>query len=122
MKPHRLRLTIFAIIMLLAGCVVAPTGNPYARPVMQAPPSPRVEYSGVPPASGYVWMSGFWNWVGGRHEWAPGHWEAPRPGYAWIPHQWEQDGQHWRLNEGRWQPHTDHGERRDDRRESHDER
>ncbi len=124
MKTHRLLLTISATLaLLLGGCVVAPVGRPYySQPVRVAPPPPRVEYLGVPPAPGYVWMGGFWNWQGGRHEWAPGHWEAPRPGYSWVPHQWVQDGEHWRLNEGRWQQHHDHGERRDNRREQHEER
>ncbi len=82
---------------LLAGCVVAP-GRPYhgAAYVTVAPPPLRFEVEGVPPGAGYLWISGWWGWVGDRHVWHPGHWAAPRPGYRWEPHRWERDGPGWR--------------------------
>jgi len=76
---------------------------------MAAPPPPRVEYAGPPPAVGYIWIDGFWNWAGGRHVWSPGHWEAPRVGQRWVPHRWERDGNRWHLREGHWdRQHGDH--------------
>ena len=69
----------WCFLMTLAGCVVVPDQRHYADGVvMVAPPPPRVEVIGKPPSPGYVWMDGYWNWVGGRHEWVPGHW-APTP-------------------------------------------
>ena len=64
--------------LLLGGCVVAPvpaSGPYYGEPVVVAPP--RVEYPGPPPAVGYVWIGGDWNWYQGRRVWSPGRWEAP---------------------------------------------
>ncbi|ODV10489.1 MAG: hypothetical protein ABT20_07995 [Rubrivivax sp. SCN 70-15] len=89
---------------LLAGCVVAP-GRPYhgGAFVTVAPPPLRVEIAGSPPGAGYVWISGWWGWVGDRHVWHPGHWDAPRPGYRWEPHRWERDGPGWRERGGRWE-------------------
>jgi hypothetical protein len=98
--------------LALAGCVVAPAqpyyggapAQPYygGAPVMVAPPPPQVEVVGVSPVAGYIWIGGFWNWVGGRHVWVGGHWEAPRPGQRWVPHQWVREGGGWRLHEGHW--------------------
>lgn len=99
------RFAAISILMtaLLAGCAVVPVERHYYRgPVMVAPPPPRVEYIGPPPAADYVWISGYWNWDGGRHRWVDGHWEAPRHGHHWVPHYWEHEGDHWRLHEGRW--------------------
>ena len=120
MKRRMLFTVIAATTAILAGCVVAPASRPYysGEPVMVAPPPPRTEYVGPPPATGYIWIGGYWNWVGGRHEWAPGHWESPRPNQRWVPHRWEQDGQHWRLHEGHWEQHEErheHDGRRDQR-------
>lgn len=71
--------------------------------VGNAPPPPRMEQPGSPPATGQVWIGGYWNWVEGRHEWVPGHWESPRPGHYWVPYQWQQRGQQWSLHGGYWQ-------------------
>jgi WXXGXW repeat (2 copies) len=92
----------------LTGCVVAPVG-PYGGPyygeqtVGVAPPPPQAEVYGPPPAVGYVWIGGFWNWVGGRHVWINGHWSAPRPGYRWAPHRWERGPGGWHQRGGRWE-------------------
>ena len=105
MKTMRVVPILVATGLLLGGCVVAPVpgGSPYyGEPVVMAPPAPRVEYVGAPPVAGYVWIGGFWNWLGGRHVWVPGRWEAPRHGHAWVPHRWERDGNHWRQQGGYW--------------------
>jgi len=70
--------------------------------VTVAPPPPQVEVIGVPPQPGFVWIGGYWNWVGGRHVWVGGHWSAPRPGYRWAPHRWERRGDGWHLTGGAW--------------------
>jgi hypothetical protein len=85
-------------------CVVVPDQRHYAGGVvLVAPPPPREEIIGVPPVPGYVWLGGYWGWVGNRHEWVAGRWEAPRPGHVWVPHQWVREGDGWRLNRGHWQ-------------------
>jgi hypothetical protein len=90
--------------MTLAGCVIAPDQRHDAGGVvMVAPPAPRVEVIGEAPTPGYVWLGGYWNWVGNRHEWIPGHWEAPRPGRHWVAHQWVRQGDGWRMKPGHWE-------------------
>jgi hypothetical protein len=107
-----------AVAATLGGCVVAPAGY-YRQPaygpaggpavygdvVLAAPPAPYVENYGVAPGVGYVWLGGYWNWVGSRHVWVGGHWEQGRPGHVWVPHNWVREGNGWRLNPGRWQRH-----------------
>ncbi len=88
---------------LLGGCVVMPDQSHYAGGVvLVAPPAPREEIVGTPPVEGYVWLSGYWDWVGNRHEWIPGHWAPPRPGRHWVPHTWVRQGDGWVLKPGHW--------------------
>jgi hypothetical protein len=87
----------------LAGCVVAPAPVYDSPTVMVAPPEPQVEVVGVAPSPGYVWIGGYWNWVGGRHVWVGGRWAAGRPGYHWVPHRWVAAGGGYRLARGHWE-------------------
>ncbi len=98
---------VLAAGTLLGGCVVAPApgyyGGYYGGAVVTvAPPAPQVEVYGVAPGPGYVWIGGYWNWVGGRHVWVPGYWGAGRPGYHWVAHTWVRAGGGWRLAPGHW--------------------
>lgn len=85
-----------------AGVAVPPPPAVYVGTVAVAPPPPQVEVIGTPPQPGFVWIGGYWNWVGGRHVWVGGHWVAPHPGYRWVPHEWVRAGEGWRLREGHW--------------------
>lgn len=92
-----------AIGMALSGCVVVPDQGHYVGGVvMVAPPAPRVEVIGTAPSPGYVWIDGYWNWVGGRHVWVAGRWDRGRPGYHWQAHSWVREGDGWRMRPGRW--------------------
>ena len=105
MRSHILRYVALSVIaMTLCACVIVPDQRHYADGVvMVAPPPPREEVIGVPPEPGYVWLGGYWGWVGNRHEWMPGHWAAPRPGHHWVTHQWVRQGDGWRLRPGHWE-------------------
>jgi len=92
------------LTVALAGCVIVPDQRHYAGGVvMVAPPPPREEVIGVAPVPGYVWMGGYWGWVGDRHEWVPGRWAPPRPGRHWAGHQWVRQGDGWRMRPGHWE-------------------
>ena len=96
--------TLFVLALLASGCVVEPARVRFVGDVVvAAPPAPVVETIGVAPYPGYVWIGGYWNWVGGRHVWVPGRWNEPRPGYRWAPHRWEPVQGGWRLREGHWE-------------------
>ncbi len=88
----------------LSACVVVPDQrHTVGGVVLVAPPAPREEVIGVAPVPGYVWLGGYWNWVGNHHEWVEGRWAPPRAGHVWVPHQWVRQGDGWRLNPGHWQ-------------------
>lgn len=105
MKGKLLLTALAGATILVGGCAVVPVDDPYydAPVVRVAPPPPQYEYVGTPPVIGYIWIGGYWNWIGTRHVWVPGRWEAPRPGYHWAPHRWERHDDHWRPYGGRWE-------------------
>jgi hypothetical protein len=97
---------LFACVVLSvsAGCAIAPDQRHYVDGVvMVPPPPPQVETIGPAPHAGYVWIGGYWNWTGGRHEWIDGHWVPPRPGHHWVAHEWVRQGDGWRLKPGHWE-------------------
>ena len=98
---RRLMLAVVAGAVLVSACFVPVAPRYVGEPVYAAPPPDRVEEIGAPPVAGYLWLGGYWGWVGGRHEWMAGHWVRPRPGYAWVPHRWVQEGRGWRLQDSR---------------------
>jgi hypothetical protein len=86
-----------------SGCVVTPARvRVRSEFVLAAPPAVIVETRGVAPRAGYVWIDGYWNWIGGQHVWVRGHWGAGRRGYVWVPHEWVQGERGWQLREGYW--------------------
>jgi hypothetical protein len=105
MKSHMFRLaSCLSLAVALAACVIVPDQRHDAGGVvMVAPPPPREENIGVAPVPGYVWMGGYWGWVGDRHEWVPGHWAAPRAGRHWVGHQWVRQGDGWHMRPGHWE-------------------
>lgn len=106
MKGKLLLTALASATIMVGGCAVVPVDDPYydAPVVRVAPPPPQYEYMGTPPVIGYVWIGGYWNWIGARYVWVPGRWDAPRPGHVWTPYRWERDGDHWRRHGGRWEP------------------
>jgi hypothetical protein len=91
-----------AAMLALFGCVVVPDQGHYVGGVvMVAPPPAREEIVAEGPA-GAVWISGYWNWVGGRYEWVNGSWLPGRPGYHWVAHHWARQGDGWRMRPGHW--------------------
>jgi hypothetical protein len=103
MRGFKVAMAVLALASVtLTGCVVAPAPRYYGETVMVAPPPPQVEVVGVAPAPGYVWLGGYWDWVGGRHVWVGGHWEAGRPGFHWVPHRWVPYRGGYRMAAGHW--------------------
>ena len=66
----------------------------------QPPPPVRSETPGA--RSGYVWITGRWDWRQGNWEWIPGHWERARAQAVWQPGRWELQGNYYIWIEGRW--------------------
>lgn len=75
--------------------------------VYAAPPAPLVEYRSLPPAQGYLWLDGYWNWGGAHYAWVPGRWVNPPPGQVWAPRVWQRDGERWHSHGGHWEEHRE---------------
>lgn len=107
-RPSRPLSLAAAAALLLGACVVYPRREVVVRqappPVVveqpaypigteivtdTAPPTPLAEVITAPPAVGYIWIPGAWEW-NGRWVWAAGRWAyPPRPGAVWVPHHYE---------------------------------
>lgn len=87
---HRWNLPLIAALSV-GGCVFAPVDPYYEDEVVIVAPPPRVEYRGYPPVVGYVWIDGYWNWTGRRHDWMPGYWSAPHHRHPSPPRQWQRE-------------------------------
>jgi hypothetical protein len=66
-----------AVGVVGAGVVGCATGPGAA--VRSAPPAPLPEIRSLAPATGMVWVPGYWHDDGADYQWVPGHWEAPPP-------------------------------------------
>src|SRR4051812_19219943 len=110
-----IRAVLFALIAApLAGCFVHsrtdgyvedsyPPSDPYAQvEVNTAPPPPVTEYRPYPPAPGYVWVDGYWDWSGYDWTWANGYWAPPRGGYYYVRPSYVVVGGRYRYNRGYW--------------------
>lgn len=105
---NRIRLVTLSVLaaygLAAAGCVPPDQGHVVDGVVMVAPPAaPLVDVIPAPPQPGYLWIGGYWNWLGGRYVWVPGHWTAPRPGHHWVAYEWVRQGDGWRLRPGHWE-------------------
>jgi hypothetical protein len=104
---NRIRLFSLAAMaafgLALSACVPPDQGHVVDGVVMVAPPAPQVEVIPTPPQPSYVWIRGYWNWVGDRYAWVAGHYTAPRPGHHWVAYEWVRQGDGWRLRPGHWE-------------------
>jgi hypothetical protein len=105
MTPRPFYRTILGALVLAgalfaASACAAPGGRLYVR---VGPPAPVFEARLVAPGPGYVWVTGYHTWDGGRYVWVPGRWELPpRPRAVWVPARWVHERGGWYFVEGRW--------------------
>jgi len=86
----------------VSGCLWVPAPGRVVV-VDRRPPPARFEVYGPAPGPGYVWISGYWGWVGGDFVWIGGRWDLPPHGYRhWEPSHWERHNGGWRLHKGHW--------------------
>lgn len=73
--------------------------------VTTAPPPPIVvEPQPVAPATGYVWVDGYWHWTGHEYAWHKGYWAVPPHGYhRWVAPRYEHHEREYHYVPGRWE-------------------
>ena len=99
-------------LALLATLATAcgPLPPPGAVFVEIGPPPARYEVAPVQPGPEFIWVAGYWGWVGTEYQWMPGRWvERPQPRAHWVPGRWVRAhgrgrgyGGGWYWVEGRW--------------------
>ncbi len=57
------------------------------------------------PRLGHLWVPGYWQIVGHRHEWIAGRWVDARHGQVWVADHWTPAGHRWRYEPGHWGRH-----------------
>jgi hypothetical protein len=57
----------------------------------------------VSPGHGYIWVTGEWQWRGGKYYWKEGYWQVARPGRTWKPGYWESSQKGYKWHKGYWQ-------------------
>ena len=92
--PHRRRHRAVA--------VVNPAGAVDIVYVQKAPPKLKVETRPNKPNAKAVWVSGYWQWRGGKYVWTSGHWDRNPRGSAWIPGHWDKRPRGWVWVPGHW--------------------
>ena len=76
--------------------VVVDDGRPH-----QPPPELKSENQGT--RSGYVWITGRWDWQNSGWEWVPGHWERGRSKQHYRDGHWELSGDYYIWVDGDWE-------------------
>jgi hypothetical protein len=70
--------------------------------VPSAPPEPKPEVKTPCPALGYIWVAGYWDYIGGHHVWRDGRWVQGKPGYEYVRARYEFDGKAWQFHVPHW--------------------
>jgi hypothetical protein len=70
--------------------------------VATAPPPPVYEEPGPPPAVGFVWINGYYDYDGGHYVWRHGYWDHGRPGQVYVHDQWEHGPHGYYHERGHW--------------------
>lgn len=66
------------------------------------PPPAKAEVKAPCPASGHIWIAGYWDWIGGHHVWRDGRWIQGMIGYEYIRARYEWDGKAWQFHVPHW--------------------
>lgn len=93
------------VVNYMIGTQNLPETQPSVTVVQQAPPPPPppAETYVVAPGSGYVWVSGDWNWTGSKYVWVGGRWVYPPNARAvWMRGGWYHGPRGWYHAPGYW--------------------
>src|ERR1700726_4162420 len=98
---------LLAALSLAALPVVSDAGVFVGVSVNIAPPELPVYVQPPCPASGYIWIPGYWAWADEDYYWVPGTWAlAPAVGLLWTPGYWGWESGVYMWRGGYWGPHV----------------
>lgn len=70
--------------------------------VSSAPPPEKQEKQSESPGFGYIWVSGYWDYLDGNYVWRNGRWTQARPDYEYVRARYEFDGKTWLFHRPHW--------------------
>jgi hypothetical protein len=93
----------------ISGCGVLSSdsggGDPQNALTMQVgsqPPADKTEDKPASPGFGYIWVSGYWDYIGGQYVWRNGRWVQGKPDYEYVRARYEYDGKGWTFHRPHW--------------------
>ena len=103
----KFRVAALAVVLFGALALGACGHGAYYAAVRVGPPAPAVYRPvGVAPGPGFVWIDGYYDWVGNGWVWRPGRWaRPPHPGYVWRKPRYERRRNGYRVHPGHWARH-----------------
>jgi hypothetical protein len=87
------------MLSLTSGCASHPRSGIIVR---VAPPARKVVVRPAKPHVHSVWISGYWDYRGGRYIWVDGHWVNPKKGHVWVDGHWRKTQRGWIHVPGHW--------------------
>src|SRR5262245_27659857 len=90
-----------------AGCAAlsgstGETRNALTLQVHAQPPADKTETRTPSPGFGYIWVSGYWDYLDGNFIWRDGRWVQGRPDYEYVRARYEFDGNAWLFHRPHW--------------------
>ncbi len=95
-------LLVLFVLSLSTGCASHSPGARSRVVVRTAPPARKVVVRPVKPHTHSVWISGYWDYRGGRYVWTNGRWVNPQKGHVWVDGHWKKTRNGWIRVHGHW--------------------
>src|SRR5215472_5037677 len=107
LRFHRLLGFVFATLVVMNLCAIAPAQVAVGVVVSFGPPALPVYVQPPCPAEGYLWVPGYWAWDPDFDDyfWVPGTWVLPPTvGFLWTPGYWAWNSRGFVFTDGYWGP------------------
>jgi hypothetical protein len=111
-KIQELPLRTIALALLLAssGCAAisssSQTNNPASQidvQVADAPPPDKTETDKpASPGFGYIWVTGYWDYLDGNYIWRNGRWVQAKPDYEYVRARYDHTNGGWVFHRPHW--------------------
>lgn len=99
----------FLVVLQTSGCGVlsSDTGSSNAENALTMqvggqPPADKAEEKPAAPGFGYIWVSGYWDYISGQYVWRNGRWVQGKPDYEYVRARYEFDGKGWTFHRPHW--------------------
>lgn len=101
------RSIVLCFALSAVGCAAVTTQTSSTTPTLvmtvpNPPPDPKEEEKPASPGPGYIWVAGYWDYIGGHHVWREGRWMQSKPNYEYVRARYAYDGHSWQFYVPHW--------------------